>query len=131
MLLQDLPEEILSHILDFALDESASPCGLLCASRTVYRLAYPYLYNDLWFTSTQQLRLFAEGARIPQQFTPRFVTVMLPGGEDFRDFAAMSRMLATCAPSGRLELDTLRLCLNTLSTDPNLHNIEVALAITK
>lgn len=131
MLLQDLPEEIVSDILAFAIHDAQRPADILCLNRAFYRLAFQCLYRDLFFTSSQQLRQFAATARIPVGFSPQFITISLPGGEDFRDFASMHKMFVACAPSGHLDLQALQFCLNTHSTDPNLRDIETALKLMK
>ena len=142
----DLPLEIAGHILAVAALQSndlngvptlrRQPLSYLLINAQIYRYLVPFLYNELQFTSIDQVARFAScSSNLP--LIPTSVDVRLPGGTaDRRLFVLLHGALQRCLKSAKrgtnvLKLQQLRFRFNSHRCDPNLSYLYHLLALVE
>lgn len=147
--LDQLPLELLTHLLEHALQDNAFPTNVLCVNFQFFTIGQRMLHSHLRFRHLSQIAEFAAGTspltRKPHGFT---VEISAGTGASSTD-AAFSRsvfrylipVLRRCgaepaenSPTGKpmqLPLDILELYLNTHVRDLHLRYVYDALSLTK
>lgn len=144
MPLLSLPVELISSILSFSLDDNPHPSSVLLVNSNFKNIGLSLLHSSLRFRTTAQLELFIENSGL-LSCSPRSLSVTLAGGtSDFRLFHLLIAVFNLCIGAqmayngkdnnhgdGRLSLKLLNFCLNSHTSDPNLHLIRSALILVK
>lgn len=146
-LLCDLPVELCSDIISYALQVHPRPQDVLSVNSAFRDLGIPQLYGRLCFRSIRQLATFAKGSSVIP-YTPKHIEVTLAGGAaDFHIFGLLIDVFRRCiismssysntlpgtlaGGSPSLPLDSLSLCLNSHSSNPFLQHVYNALRLVK
>lgn len=139
MVLQ-LPPELLSEILAYALDVHPRPGDILCVHSQWLALGVHIVYTRLHFRSVRQLSLFSKGTTQLPCATRALHLTLSGGSADFEVFRylrdAIERLChraaeATGLNPTRLNLELLSLRLHSHTSNPNLRHVYDALVVVK
>lgn len=133
-MLDTLPTELISHILSYALETTS----ILLISKLFLSILQPLLHANLQFSSSDQLHQFAHNSgRGDLACPPRRFSLVLPGGVKHSDvWINLHDAFLRCMPRDSeqlqipLDLEVLRLQMNTHTHDPNHKQIHSALSLT-
>ncbi|KAG2134113.1 hypothetical protein DEU56DRAFT_738781 [Suillus clintonianus] len=136
--LDDLPPEILLPIIAYTLSGESVPSNILCVNHQFRNTGVEWLYRNLCFRSSEQLRLFAQTSE-NAGVVPRSVTVDLTGKyarpSDVWQYLreAMCRCRDRTETPGveqkQIPLEILCLRLHSYSQDASHHVFEEALSV--
>lgn len=131
----DLPHEIITAILQTALDVTIAPSDILCVCRLFRDIGEDYLYSRLSFTSASQLHRFTSKASYPP-IVPRSLVVDLTGKASRSVIRNLCDVLMKCGELANVEEGTsalderdarlkhLRLQIHSYSRDPAIDVLE-------
>ena len=145
----DLPVELFTDIVQYAISAHPRPADILCVNSFFYHVGVPALYTHLRFQTVGQVQRFASTTgRVP--CIPRDIELVLASSSaDFHVFKYLADAFRRCADSladaegcsslkadlnareAGLPLESLSLCLNSHSGNPYLYHIYQALKLVK